>query len=449
MKQAFGRLLAIGIGIIVLGCASVRPTLQLPEKRPLGKQFTVPVLEAEPPAITVADSGNVLTLPLALQLALLRNPQLQGVAYEIRIQEARALQAAFLPNPEISLEMENVGGQGELAGVRAAETTLQIGQLIELAGKRQKRARVAELEGALAGWDFEARRLDVYVQTVQAYVEVVAAQERLKLMQELEVLAEQFLNTIQDRIQKGKDSPAEAARAEVELASARVAVQAAENALQSARQRLAAMWGAADLKFTRVSGRLDTLPALPTQAALLEYVTQTPEVARWAVAMQLAEARLALEKAQRVPDPTIAAGVRRLHEAESSAFVLGVSLPLQIFNRNQGNIQAAALQRQQVAYFQQAALLDVQTRLATLYNQLVALKAEILILKEQSLPRAEEAFRVIREGYMQGRYGFLEVLDAQRTLFDVRSRYIEVLGQFHQQVAEIERLIARPINGVF
>ncbi len=449
MKQVLGRLLAIGIGVFVLGCASVRPTLQIPEKRPLGQQYHTVAPEAAPSEIAISDSGEVLTLPVALQLALLKNPELQGVAYEIRIREAQALQASFLPNPEASVEVENVGGQGDVSGLRAAETTLQIGQLIELAGKRQKRTRVAELEGTLAGWDFEARRMDVYLQTVQAYVDVVAAQERLRLMRELQELAEQFLITIQERIAKGKDSPAEAARAEVELANARVAVQAAEKSLQSARRQLASMWGSPALKFQQVAGQLDTLPALPPRNALLTYVKRTPEVARWAAAIQLAEARLALEKAQRVPDPTLSAGIRRLNEIDASAFVLGISLPLQIFNRNQGNIQAAALQRKQANYFQQAALLDVQTRLFTLYNQLAALQAEITILKNQSMPRAEQAFQVIREGYLQGRYGFLEVLDAQRTLFDVRSRYIDVLSEFHQRIAEIERLIARPINGVF
>ena len=449
MKQVIRRFLAIGLGILVLGCAGVRPSLQLPEKRPLGKQYIDSLEETPSPKNIVADSGNVLTLPMALQLALLRNPALQGVAYEIRIREAQALQASFLPNPEIDIEMENIGGQSELAGIKAAETTLQIGQIIEMAGKRQKRTRIAELEGTLAGWDFEARRMDVYLQTVKAYIEVVAAQERLKLTLELQGLAEQFLKNIQDRIKKGKDSPAEAARAEVELANARVAVQAAEKALQSARQRLAAMWGDTDLKFQRVAGRLDSLPKVPELASLLDFVVQTPEIARWAVAMQLAEAQLALEKARRIPDPTISAGVRRLNEVESNAFVFGVSFPLPLFNRNQGNIRAAMLKQQQIAYFQQAALLEVQTRLQTAYHRLAALKSEIAILQEQALPRAEEAFLVVRKGYMQGRYGFLEVLDAQRTLFDVRSRYIEVLSQFHQQVAEIERLIAQPINGAF
>ncbi len=451
------KFLAIGIvSFFVVGCASIRPTVQVPEKRELGREFASPIpVSIEPQAeradtaFSVADSGDVLTLRQALQLALLNNPALQGFSYEVRIREAQALQASLLPNPEVGLEVENIGGQGDVRGLRAAETTLQFSQLIELGGKRQKRTRVAELEGNLAGWDFEARRLDVYAATVEAYVAVVAAQERVRLSRELVALAESFLKNIYERVEKGKDSPAEAARAEVELANATVELQAAEKALQSARQQLAALWGSTRLKFQRVSGKLDTVVALPPLDNLVDYVVKNPDIARWAAEKQLADARLASEKAQRIPDPVVSGGIRRLNEIESNAFVMGISVPLLVFNRNQGNIRAAELQRLQVERFQEAALIAVRSNLVTLYNQLTAVRDEIQIIRTQSLPRAEEAFRIIREGYLSGRFGFLDVLDAQRTLFDVRSRYVDALAEFHTLVAQIERLTAHRIDGFF
>ncbi len=449
--------LAIGLSVLIFaGCAGIRPTIQVPEKRELGKQFPTPepvvapaATETPQPEFSVADSGAVLTLRQALQLSLLNNPALQGFSYDVRIREALALQASYLPNPEVSLEVENVGGSGDVSGFRGAETTLQLSQLIELGGKRLKRTRVAELEGTLSGWDFEARRLDVYVATVAAYVDVVAAQEQVRLNQELVSLAENFLNNIKERVQKGKDSPAEAARAEVELANARVQLQAAEKMLESARQRLAAMWGSTQLKFQQVSGRLDNLVEIPALRQLTEYVFSNPDVARWAVEIQLAEARIASEKAQRIPDPVLAGGIRRLNELESNAFVVGISLPLQVFNRNQGNIRAAELQRLQVERFREAALVTVRSELVRLYNQLSAVREEIAIIQKQTLPRADEAFRIIREGYASGRFGFLDVLDAQRTLFEVRSRYVEALAEFHRLVAELERLTAHRIDGFF
>ncbi|MEL7048547.1 MAG: TolC family protein, partial [Pseudomonadota bacterium] len=113
-----------------------------------------------------AASGNLnipdpLTLRESLAAALLHHPKLQTVAWDLRIEEARHLQAGLLPNPEAELELENFGGSGELSGTDALETTLSLRQLIELGGKREARIRAAEGAWRVSRLDYETQRLDV------------------------------------------------------------------------------------------------------------------------------------------------------------------------------------------------------------------------------------------------------------------------------------------------
>jgi cobalt-zinc-cadmium efflux system outer membrane protein len=68
-------------------------------------------------------------------------------------------------------------------------------------------------------------------------------------------------------------------------------------------------------------------------------------------------------------------------------------------------------------------------------------------LREQILPAAEESFEAVNLGYRSGKFGFLEVLDTQRTLFEVRGQYVEALAAYHRAKAEVERVIGSPVPG--
>ncbi|MFA5253008.1 MAG: TolC family protein, partial [Phycisphaerae bacterium] len=97
---------------------------------------------------------------------------------ETRVAEARELQAGLWPNPALEIGVEDVGGSGGRSGFNAAETTIQLSQLIELGDKAQKRRNVASLEKELTGWDYEAKRLEILTEASKAYVELLAIQEK-------------------------------------------------------------------------------------------------------------------------------------------------------------------------------------------------------------------------------------------------------------------------------
>src|SRR5262249_10865060 len=151
------------------------------------------------------------------------NPELSAFSFEMRAAEARALQAGIWPNPQLGVEVENVAGTGSTTkGVRAAETTLQLSQLIELGGKRPKRIRLAGLERELTSWDYEVKRLDVLTEAKKAFVDVLATQARLAFTQDLLRLAAHVQRTVSARVQAGKVSPIEETRTRVAVSTARL-----------------------------------------------------------------------------------------------------------------------------------------------------------------------------------------------------------------------------------
>jgi cobalt-zinc-cadmium efflux system outer membrane protein len=390
----------------------------------------------------------MLTLLQAQTLAMQHNPQLAAFGWEVRAGEARTRQAGLSPNPELEIEVEDFAGSGELRGFQSAEITIHLSQLIELAGKRRKRARVAAFERDLAAWDYEATRLDVLTEVTQAFVGVLSAQERVALNAELVRLGEQVFSTVAERVKAGKVSPVEETRARVELSTSRIALERAQRDLEAARKRLVATWGGSTPVFASANGTLDTIAAIPPAEQLFARLGQNPELARWVTEIAQRQAAVELAGAKRIPDPTLAGGVRHARETGDNALLMSVSLPLPVFDRNQGGFLEARYQLAKAGEERRVAEVQGRAALAEAYAALSSALAEATVLKNEALPGAQQAFEAAREGYRQGKFGFLDVLDAQRTLFEARGQYIETLAAYHQAVAEIERLIGERLDAV-
>jgi cobalt-zinc-cadmium efflux system outer membrane protein len=439
--------------LTIAGCSGYRTTSVMPEPRPLAEDYESYIA---PERLDKTDTayndqkapGDTITLAQALSLALLHNPSLAAFSYEIRAAEARTLQAGLYPNPELEFELEEFAGSRELSGLGSSEITGALSQTILLGGKRYKSMKAAALESDLISWDYESARLDVFTEVRQAFIKVLAAQERVKLNEELLRLSEQLLKSILQRVEAGRISPAEASRARVTLANTRVELERARRELEAARQRLAAAWGSDSPFYNAVTGELDTLVLIPAFEKLIPLLEQNPDLARYFTASEQAQAVIDLEDALRIPDPTIRGGVKRLNEIDDNAFVVGLSIPIPLTDRNQGSRQEARFRLAQTQNQQRATKVALNVALTQTYQDLQSTENEIISLRKQILPESENAYRVINEGYLQGRFDFLDVLDAQRTLFESRGQYLSALTDFHQTVIEIERLVSQEINTI-
>jgi cobalt-zinc-cadmium efflux system outer membrane protein len=400
------------------------------------------------PASQPDELTGIITLRDAVAFALINNPKLRAFSLDIRSAEARKLQAGLLPNPEINVEVEEVGGTGERTGFDSSETTIQIGQLIELADKRSKRTHLADIEKDLAELDFKSKRLDVMSDVAKAFIDVLAAQEQLGLSKELVDLSEKTYSIVAERVKAGQDSPIEQTKAKIALSNTRIEFDKAGKKLISARHQLAAAWGSSNPAFEKVTGGIYDTSLAPSLEELTGQISQNPDIARWQTEKEKNRAALELEKAKATSDITLGGGLQYFGEGDDSAFVLGLSIPFPLFDRNQGNIQQSMYilekteeQRKEVEANLRAALAEASTKLSSSFN-------EINIIQNDVLPLAKSAFDAANQGYRQGKFEYLVVLDAQRTFFEVRARYIEALTGYHKARADVERLIGRDIEKI-
>ena len=441
------------IGAMVLAAAAMNgavaqqaPAIQLPDPRPLGRELA----PADPAAALREQAAEIprgeLTLRQALVRTLLNNPDLAAFSWKIRVREAELLQAGLRPNPELGAEVENFLGSGPYHAFDSSETTISIRQLIRRGGKREKGQAVAALDAELAGWDWETRRLDVLTAATKAFVAVLAAQQQVEQADELAGLTERFLATVGERVDAGVSSPVERTRAEVALSAQRIAQAQARIALESARKALAALWGDDTAAFDRAAGSIEPLDPVPPADWLAALLVQNPDLARWDTEYRERDARLEFEKAKAVPDLTVSGGFRWLQEARDGAFVGGVSIPLPWSDRNQGGIAAAAAARNQARQAGRAARNQALAVLNGSLRDLNSAYASAKTLREQTLPAATQAMETVDAGYRAGKFGFLELLDAQRTLFEVKGQYTQALAAYHQARADVERLVGAPLD---
>lgn len=423
-------------------------------KRPLGRDVPVYVPAPGDPGRQEGPSIQNPTGPVSLQdavaLALVQSPELATFAWELRAREARMLQAGRPPNPVITTLAQDLGGRTGLTGAAdpiQAQATIELSQLIELGGKRAARQRQAASTRDLAAWDYETARIDVLTRVTRAHLDVLASQEAVALAEQTTNVIEQVQQAVGLRVTAGVVSPIEQTKADVAVAAVRIESDRARRTLDADRRRLAALWGSSSARFQSAAGDLRSLPPVPTFAELQERLSQNPDLARWAAEIAQREAALAVERSKRVPDVAVIGGYRRYPEIDSNAFLISASVQLPLFDRNRGGIQEARARVSKAYEEQRAAQARVTAMLAEAYRALSSAKDDVSAFASSVLPGARSAFEAIGEGYRLGKFGYLDVLDAQRTFVSAGGQYLRALSDYHKAAAEVERLIGAPLTG--
>ena len=393
-------------------------------------------------------SGEV-TLRECLQYALQHSPQLKPYTFELLAQEGLVEQAGLPPNPELELEAENLLGTGQFQGADSVEATVLIRQLLERGNKRSLRVHAALTEKRLVQDEWELARINVLYDTADAFLNLLAAQEQLSLQEEFFQVAQKIYEAIRFRVEAGRSTPVEEIRARVLVASTKIELDRSLRELEQARLALAKTWGSSIPQFTRAVGNLLPLPASPDLPALLPQLAANPELRAASTAVAQRQVALRQEEAEAIPDITVGAGVRYLSENEDGAFVLGFSLPLPWRNRNQGAIRAARerIGRAQAEY--DASEAELQNDLHTIFQDLLQAGEESSRIQQEILPAAEQAFAAAQEGYRQGKFSYLDVLDAQRSFFELKVQAVGAAQHFHLAFNQIHRLVAQEVPNEF
>ena len=402
--------------------------------------FASPAAEKKKPAPAAETSDGRLTLVDALARTLRRSPELAAFAYDERAAEARVLQAGIRPNPEASLVVEDIGATRGRGTIADSQATLELSQLIELGGKRIARIREAEAGRALVRYEYEAKRLEVLRTVATDFVAVLGAQRRVELQREIVTLAESLGPEIENRFKIGKASVAEQTRNEVAAATARIGLATAVRELANARRQLAGRWGAKGADFDSVSGNLESHPAPAAPGEYLGRLDAHPSVARWDAETAKRRATVVKERANGTGDVTVGLGTRWLNGPDAAAFVGSVSIPLPLRNKNEGTIREAQALEAKAAVERKAAELTLGAGIREAYGKLVLAQITAQMLDDTVLPGAQRTVDAVNAGFATGKFSYLEVLEARRTLNDARTQHLTALVEYHKTAVELDAL---------
>ncbi|MDQ0706249.1 cobalt-zinc-cadmium efflux system outer membrane protein [Pseudomonas sp. W3I7] len=380
-----------------------------------------------------AAQAQTLTLDSALQTAFANNPDLAAAQWEIDIAEGGRQQAGLIPNPVASWDAEDTRRNSRT-------TTIKLSQTLELGGKRGARIDVAMRAQDAAALTLEQRRNGLRADVIDSYYGALRAQERLDLAQRSMALAERGLVVANGRVKAGKSSPVEATRAQVQLSEIRLELNRAQIGLTDAYRRLAASTGSANPDFQAVATQSQSAPPLPPSAPLLARLEQTTELRLAELHIQQSEASVGLEKAQRIPDLDVSIGSQYDASVRERVNVVGVSMPIPLFNRNQGNVLAASRRADQARDLRNVVELRLRTETRQALDLWQTADTEVRVFNQQILPAAQSAVDSATRGFEMGKFNFLDVLDAQRTLIAARTQYLAATAQATDAWVRIERI---------
>lgn len=388
-----------------------------------------------------------LTFREAITRTLADAPELALSKQEVRVAHAKQHQAELGENPTFSAVVEDVLGSGNASGIDAAQSTLSLNFVLDnqLVNKRAASASALTM---LATTEVEITMVDAAADTARRYIEVLGAEADLGLHESALEFARQTVRIVSDRVEAGRSPGVELLRAEAEVARAELALEDGKHELKVARHLLAARWGVSQPDFKNLENTLDSLPApIGWQALMTRFESRGPIQKRFLSMARLAEANLSLERARQRRPIEYQVGIRHRNAVNDVALVAGISIPLGIKHKNEGNIRAAEKQLDVVAAEAELTRIEIKARLYELYEGMTHSLHQAHVLNDTVLPLLEQARQQTQAAYERGRYSYQEVQSVQQELLQTKRSLIAASINAHLQLIEIERLTGISLPG--
>lgn len=382
---------------------------------------------------------NLLTLEQAIEAAGGAAPAADVARADVAAAQAARRVAGLRPNPTLNAEIENVGGSGPYRDFQGAETTVDVSVPIELGGKRGARVGVANARVTRAHLAAAITAADIRLQLTELYIAAVSSERRLDVVRDQARIAAEAADAARARVQAGRASPIEEQRANVARLNAGASAEQARLLLEAARANLARRIG------QPVSGALDRqwLEAIPASldVPVSPSAAGTLTLAAAEADLSIANAGVRLAQSQRIPDVAVGAGWRRFSDTDDTALLFKVSVPIPVFNSGRSALAQARAERNRAEAQQRVTALEIEQAILTAQTEANNAAIAARVARGPALAAAEEAARIARIGYREGKFGQLELLDAERTLAETRLAAIDALVAYQTASARLERLV--------
>ncbi|MCP4582226.1 MAG: TolC family protein [candidate division Zixibacteria bacterium] len=391
---------------------------------------------------TTANSGivdSLLSLSDVLKLVAAENPTFRSLSYQLQAAGGNLKQAGLWPNPELEAEFEEVSWDSP--GFKESEFSVSIAQEFELFGQRGARKNVAQSGIEATRSRIDQSVFDLYLETKQRFYALAHAQQNVNLSRTSVDLAKEIVENINFRLDRGASLQSELLLAQLEEQRALLALDQARQDVIALEATLVSLWhgkpsGAkvstdAESYFSHLLEKINLLSSHADSARDIIQMQGELKILRAEKAMAIAETRPAL---------TLSGGFKRLEADDSKSFLFGVSVPIPLFNRNQGTKESIDAQLRSLEYdIEQGrteAISSIESNIIGLRN----LVDRHATLDSMLLPTAEKAYHILKDAYETGRIPYTQLLEAERILNDLNFEHNDMLLEIQEQVIALESL---------
>lgn len=391
-----------------------------------------------------------ITVEQAVAETLQRNLNILAERYEIPRAEAEVIAARLRPNPVLSLGGDHLDwlgtGYDAINNAGPPEYAARVDWPIERPSKRRARITVAEQARAAAEFRLQDALRQLTLEVQQAFVELQAAKESLSLARANQRTFEELVDINAARVRAGDLAPIELVRTRVAALQLSQAVVQAETRWRVAQNRLQTLMGRAEAldTFEAIGEmRRDELP--PSLSPLLSKALDfRPDLRALRAEQARTLADLKLQIAQGKIEYTVGVEYRRQQGLAGTGNSLGLflSLPLTVYDRNQGGIARAQAEINQAKLRTAALEREIRAQLETTYAQCRAADAVLLSFEGGLLEQARDVLNVTEYAYRRGEASFVEFLDAQRTYNETMQGYINARAEYARLRFTLDRLTA-------
>jgi cobalt-zinc-cadmium efflux system outer membrane protein len=377
------------------------------------------------------------SLPDILALALQHNPAVAGAEGLVKQSHGQQIAAGAYPNPSVSGSAGRGAIRDPSTGVRVTERTFTLEQPLEWTGKRQARQDAADAGVAGASAALEDTRLALLADVKVAFYQVLFAQRDAELALQNVSSVEEVLRTVNARISAGEATSFDNMKAAVEVQKARKEVSRANNALLVSKGRLNTLTAGSLGKHFAIHGEFQTTQQAVNPDVLAQAVERHPAVRRQSKVAEQAEHTLRFEREARIPNISVLGSYHR--EAGDESLTAGLSVPLPLWYRRQGEIQTALGAKHRADAERLRAQNELEQAITQHAQEVRTAQDQLQVFETGLLKQAEQTLTVARTSFRHGAATLLDVLDAQRVYRQTLLEYAQVRADLSIALARLER----------
>ncbi|MCH7615674.1 MAG: TolC family protein [Nitrospinae bacterium] len=387
---------------------------------------------------------RVYTLEEIVHLTLRHNPLVKkGKAY-IEKKQSQKIMAEAYPNPTLDVLAGYSEFRDSPTSISTLERYITLSQPLEWSPKWEARKQAA-LEG-LGGAHKALEETHIHLKAVVqlAFYELLLAEKQAELVFQNVKIVEEVQQAVKSRVNAGEAPPFEEVKINVELLQVQKEISSAKGAVRAARASLNSLTaGALSAKFT-IQGSFKSWPEdMDLDSLTATALEQHPTVEKLRTLLKQAQQSLIQEKESRIPNVTLSGSYQR--DAGREAFLGGLTVPLPLWYQREGDIANALGTQHQI----EADLLqwrnDTMRDVIRSFEQSRAAAAQINTYKKGLLKQAQEAVRIAQVSFQYGEASLLEVLDAQRVLWQTMLGYAQAQYDLSIALTQLERSIGGEI----